>query len=373
MERSFVMSILMSILRRWSLILLRLSTTCVFAAEPAPVATLFEHGHFKQARPIVEKSLSANPKDASALVLMAKIKMAFFDNDAAAQLAKQAMEIDPKNVDAHVTYADAVSRKAEDAGIFEKVGIARELKHEMEVALSIDPKNLDALEGMATFYREAPGIAGGSMSKAKELTDKIMALDPVRGCLAQIDMAAHDKHFDQFERIYLKALEASPNSYIANADIAAMYAGERWKNYDKAISYAHKTVQLDPTRISPYVTLATVYAAKEQWAELDQGLAMSEKAVPDNLTPHYRAALTLLLSGKDLPRAERYFRKYLTQAAEGEAPPLAAAHWRLGEVLEKQGKKDEAIKELQTAIDAKPGLVKQNLKKAKEDLGRLKG
>src|SRR6516165_8634005 len=83
MERSFVMSILMSILRRWSLVLVSLSTTCVFAAEPAPVATLVENGHFKQARPIVEKALSANPKDASALVLMAKIKMAFFDNDAA--------------------------------------------------------------------------------------------------------------------------------------------------------------------------------------------------------------------------------------------------------------------------------------------------
>src|SRR6516225_9636497 len=101
------MPILVSILRRRSLILVSLSTTCVFAAEPAPVATLVEHGHYKQARPILDKTLSANPKDVSALVLMAKVKMAFLDNDGAAQLAKQAMEIDPKNVDAHVTYADA--------------------------------------------------------------------------------------------------------------------------------------------------------------------------------------------------------------------------------------------------------------------------
>jgi len=352
---------------------MNLIPACVFAADPAPVATLVEQGHYKQAQSILEKNLSANPKDAQALAWMAKIKLAFFDNDAAAQLAKQASDIDPKNVEAHINLADALGRKAQDAGLFEKVRIARQLKGELELAVSIDPKNLDALEGLAAFYREAPGIAGGSMSKAKEFADRLMALDPVRGYLAKIDLAAHDKHFDEFEGFYLKALEASPNSYIANADIAAMYAGDRWKSYDKAIQYAHKAVQLDPTRISAYVTLATSYAAKEQWAELDQSLAMSEKAVPDNLVPHYRAALILLVAGKDLPRAEKYFRKYLTQAAEGGAPPLAAAHWRLGLVLEKQGKKDEAIKEIQTAIDLKPGLAKPNLKKAQEDLGRLKG
>jgi tetratricopeptide (TPR) repeat protein len=334
---------------------------------------LVEHGHYKQAQSILEKSLATNPKDAQALACMAKVKLAFFDTDAAAQLAKQAIDIDPKNVEAHLTFADALGRKAEDVGMFEKIRIARQLKSELELALSIDSKNLDALEGLMSFYLEAPGIAGGSMSKARELADKIMALDSVRGYLAKVDLAEQDKHFDQLEELYLKAVDASPNSYIANADIAAMYAGERWKNYDKAIQYAQKTVQLDPTRISPYVTLATAYAAKEQWTELDQSLARSEKAVPDNFTPHYRAALTLLLAGKDLPRAEKYFRKYLTQAAEGGSPPLAAAHWRLGLVLEKQGKKDEAIKEIQTAVDSKPGLAKPNLKKAKEDLERLKG
>lgn len=363
----------MSVLRRWFLVAVILATTGVFAADPPPVATLIEHGHYKQAQSILEKSLASNPKDSQALAAMAKVKLAFFDTDAGAQLAKQAIDTDPKNVEAHITLADALGRKADDVGMFEKVRIARQLKSELELAISIDPKNLDALEGMAAFYREAPGIAGGSMSKAKELADRIMALDPVRGYLAQVDLAEHDKHFDQFEGLYLKALEASPNSYIANADIAAMYARERWKNYDKAIQYAQKTVQLDPTRISPYVTLATAYAAKEQWTELDQSLARSEKAVPEDLLPHYRAALILFLAGKDLPRAEKYFRKYLTQAAEGGSPPLAAAHWRLGLVLEKQGKKDEAIKEIQAALDSKPGLAKPNLKKAKEDLERLKG
>src|SRR5215471_16737851 len=153
----------MSVLRRWFVVLLSLAATRVFAADPAPVATLVGHGHYKQAQSILEKSLATNSKDAQALACMAKVKLAFFDTDAAAQLAKQAIDIDPKNVEAHLTFADALGRKAEDAGMFEKIRIARQLKSELELALSIDSKNLDALEGLMSFYLEAPGIAGGSM------------------------------------------------------------------------------------------------------------------------------------------------------------------------------------------------------------------
>jgi tetratricopeptide (TPR) repeat protein len=132
-------------------------------------------------------------------------------------------------------------------------------------------------------------------------------------------------------------------------------------------------MQIDSGRISAYQILANVYAARGRWAELEQVLETSEKEVPDNLLPHYMAARTLLLAGKDLPRAEGYFRKYLSQEPEGGAPPLAAAHWRLGQVLEKEGKKAESIKEIQTGVDLKPGLAQQNLEEAKKDLKRLKG
>jgi len=71
--------------------------------------------------------------------------------------------------------------------------------------------------------------------------------------------------------------------------------------------------------------------------------------------------------GQQLSRAESCFRKYLTQPPEAGKPSLAAAHWRLALVLEKQGRKDEARGELQTAVKLDP-----NLKEAQQDLKRLK-
>ena len=73
------------------------------------------------------------------------------------------------------------------------------------------------------------------------------------------------------------------------------------------------------------------------------------------------------LIGKDLPRAERYFKKYLSQDPEIGAATLAHAHWRLGLIYEKEGRKPEAIQEVQAAVNLKP-----DLDDAKKDLKRLK-
>jgi len=91
--------------------------------------------------------------------------------------------------------------------------------------------------------------------------------------------------------------------------------------------------------------------------------------VPDDLGPTYQAGKAILLSGDagQMGRAEACFRKYLTQAPEGGEPSLAGAHWRLGLVLEKQGRKDQALAEIKTAVNLDP-----NLKPAQEDLKRLK-
>jgi tetratricopeptide (TPR) repeat protein len=112
--------------------------------------------------------------------------------------------------------------------------------------------------------------------------------------------------------------------------------------------------------------LAIVFVQTDRWADLDAILAKSEAAVPDDFTPYYQAGRVLLATNKDPARAERYFRKYLTIPPELRAPTHAHAFWRLGNVLEKQGRKNEAIEALRTALRMKP-----DLEQAKKDLKRL--
>ena len=107
---------------------------------------------------------------------------------------------------------------------------------------------------------------------------------------------------------------------------------------------------------------------QKRWSDLDAILGEAEAAVPDNHVAYYIAANALLASKEDLPRAERYLRKYLSQEAEAESPSHAAARWRLGLVLEQQGRKAEAISEIEAALKADA-----SIEPAKKDLKRLKG
>jgi hypothetical protein len=52
---------------------------------------------------------------------------------------------------------------------------------------------------------------------------------------------------------------------------------------------------------------------------------------------------------------------------EGRDPNHAAAHWRLGLVLEKEGRKPQAVNEMEEAVR-----LQADFKEAKEDLKRLK-
>ena len=57
----------------------------------------------------------------------------------------------------------------------------------------------------------------------------------------------------------------------------------------------------------------------------------------------------------------------MSQEPEELKPSLAAAHWRLGLTLEKEGRKSEAIAEMETALKLQP-----DFSPAKKDLKRLK-
>jgi len=77
----------------------------------------------------------------------------------------------------------------------------------------------------------------------------------------------------------------------------------------------------------------------------------------------------MLRDSVELPKAEAYLKKYIAGTKEPEpgAPIIAGAHWSLGLVYEKQGRKPEARAELETAVRLKP-----DFEQAKKDLKRMK-
>jgi tetratricopeptide (TPR) repeat protein len=356
------------VLARFMAFLLLLPVAFLAAPGDQALQSLMEAGHWKRVRAQVMQRAQANPSDADLAYLLSRVKQAFGDLDGAMELAEKAIALDGRKPEYHSTLAQVCVQKAQFAGMFKALGLAHRFQREAQAVLDLDPKSVDAREGLVDFYLEAPGIAGGDKKKARVRADELVQIDAVKGYLALANIAQHEKDATRQEAALLQAVKANPKNYEAQAGLASYYASDGVKKYEPAEKQVREAlIKIDPGRSGAYAILAIVYAKQGRAGDLDALLAQAEKSVPDDLGPYYQAGRALLLDGKDFARAERYFRKYLTQEPEGFQPRWGAAHWRLGLVLEKQGRKSEAVAELRAAVQLEP-----QLDEAKKDLKRMK-
>jgi len=302
-------------------------------ARAEDAARLMETGRWREARAQLERATAEHPDDARAWSQLAQV----------------------------------VGGQAQKAGILKQMGLAKRFKREAEAAAALDPKHVRSRFGLVMFHCNAPGIAGGDKRKARALCDEIAAIDPVQGWLARAKLAEETKDTTAVEGYFRKAV-ATGNDYEARVTLASYLLAPHRKEYVEAERLASEAEKIDPERTGSYVLLAGIYSAQKRAAELDQVLARAQQNVPWSRLSSYSAARTILLEGGDLAKAEQWMRYYLAAEPEPGQPTLAHARWRLGLILEKQGRRPEAITELQTALKLKP-----DLDEAKKDLKRLKG
>ena len=333
------------------------------ANDPSPEA-LVQTGHWKRARAVLEPRVQANPKDAQALFLLSQVRVAYREFKDAVTLAERAAAQNPKSVEYRQQVAEAV---CELAGKERSLGLGRRCKSELEATAALDPNHVDSRWGLMEWHMEAPWIIGGRKGEARKMLAEIQRINPSRGYMAQNRMNQHEKKTDSPEPLFLKALEANPKSYSIRMTLVNFYFSDAQKKYDLVERHAREALHLEPDRTGGYGGQAVVFARQKRWQELDAILTQAEKIVPDNFSPYYSAGNILLVDGSDLPRAEKYFRKYLSIEPEPRAPTHADAHWRLALVLEKMNRKAEAVQELQKALQLNP-----NHEGAKKDLKRLK-
>jgi tetratricopeptide (TPR) repeat protein len=358
---------LLAALFLWPLLTVPGATLAFAADAPSTDAeALVRAGHWKRARAILEPQVEAHPEDAKTACLLVQVKAAFKDYSGALPLAQHAVELDGKNSNYHLKLGQIYGELAARASIFTVGPLVLKFRKEVEIALALDPKNVEALDSMMQFKFQAPAALGGDKADARRLAEEITRLNPSEGYLAHAELAELEKNAAQVEAYYLKAVEADPQNYHALTSMAEFDSQSPHANYDSALKYTQQALQLDPSRAGAYWIFARVFALQERWGDLDKILSVSESNVPDDLRPFYETARALLETGKELPRAEGCVKKYLSQEPEGEEPDIADAHRLLALVLEKEGRKAEARVEIQAALQLRP-----NFREAKEDLKKM--
>jgi tetratricopeptide (TPR) repeat protein len=98
--------------------------------------------------------------------------------DRGRQVAKRAVELEPKNVPAHFWFAINSGRWAQTKGVLRSLFLLPTLKEEIQIILDLDPKFTPVYALAGTVYYEVPGVFGGDLNLAEEMFRKGLAQDP---------------------------------------------------------------------------------------------------------------------------------------------------------------------------------------------------
>jgi tetratricopeptide (TPR) repeat protein len=290
---------------------------------------LIEAGHWKKARVIVETRLSQNPNDALANFLLSQIRNAFGDYTTPLPLAEKAVALDGRVAKYHRQVAEATGLEAQHANAFRLITLARQFRSEIDTAISLDPRDIQAHRDLLEYYLVAPGIAGGDVQKASAMAKQIGQLDAAEGLLAEARVASFRKRSSETGDLLRQAAGLQPSNYRARLALAKYYAAPESFNPAMALNSAQELLKLDAGRVEPYAILAQVYAEQGDWNALDSILSEASRQNPDDQAPYYRAAETLLAKGREPERAARYLRVYLEYEPEGNEPTRADARRKL--------------------------------------------
>jgi tetratricopeptide (TPR) repeat protein len=271
-------------------------------------------------------------EDTSSLYRQAQELMRRQQFGAAAPLLEKCIAAEPGNSKFHQWLGRALGLQAAEKGITSSVMSIRKVKAEFEKAIELDPFNLEARNDLAIMYRAVPGLLGGSKAKAAEQVAFIRRHDPALA--TQID-----------------------GDFLASE-----------KKYESALVAYHESARLNSRPII-HVRISLVHQQKKDWekalAALERALALDE----NHPLALYQIGRIAALSGLQLDRGEKSLRTYLAMPVreELENPSIAAAHFRLGNILEKKGDPTAARAEYERSLKIDP---KQKL--AREALAKLK-
>ena len=314
-------------------LILTVPLTRLSAQEGASVragAALFEGRRSQEARATFESVARSDPDDPRAAYYLGRLALVDGNGDDGAKWLERAVKRDESRAEYHYWLGRAYSREALRAGKFKQMQLAGHIRDEFETAVRLNPDYVDARFALLQYYLVAPGLFGGSTDKAMRQAAEIARRNPFLGHVAAAAVAEKRKDVAGAEREYRTAVSTYPDSVFGSFALVGLY--ERTKQWDKA------------------------------FAVLDDVAGRPDAAATD-----YYVGRIAAISGERLDRGAQALTTYLKQSPAEGAPSLATAHYRLGMIYERQGKRDLARAEYGATLRLDPG---QN--EAREGLKRVK-
>ncbi len=314
--------------------LLFLFVTPILANSIEQARELIAESEYDKAVPLLEAALDDEAARLEALTLLAGIYNTAADYKKGTNYAKQAVEMAPDDSNAHLMYARALAVKMQNISKFRATFILGSYKKELRTALELEPENIDARMEQIGFFIHAPGIAGGSMTRAQELIEELKPLSWRDAMYMQAEMYEKQEDPTMAAPTYAEIVERDAEDLEARQSLA--FALQAAGKYHEADEHFMMLLEVDDPHRS--------------------------------LQSQYQLARSRILGEYEQEKAVEFLLAYiegLSEAAQG-LPSESNAYWRLGLAYRQLDRMDEARKALERSIALDGG--NQNAKDALKGL-----
>lgn len=298
--------------RTLALMLLLLGTSDLHAQESARGVKLFQSGDWARSKAEFTAAVQRNDRDALAHYYLGRLALIDNDVDTALPQLERAVKLDDGVADYHLWLGKAVGQQAMRTM---QPLLAGRMKSELERAVALDAKSIDARDALVDVYSMAPAMFGGDPDKAREQAQSIAAIDAMRGHLA-------------LGRIAMRANDGPTAEREMNAAIAAA-----------------------PDSLRGYSALGSWYVRQKDWTQAFASLDRYVLKHPDDPYGAYGIGRIAAASGEQLERGEKALRAFIAKPPKAAAPPtLSRAYVLLGQVLEHEAKPADAHAAFEQAL-----------------------
>ncbi len=299
--------------------------TALSASEMPDLEQAFEARRLEPIRKWLQ-SLEEGP-DSNADVLRARAWLAAHAQrpDEAVSWMDRAIDAAPGRPDLWVERAGFRTSRLDESGAFRSMRIARRVRDDLETALELDSSHAAALEALYAFHRQAPGIVGGSRSRAEALAADLADKAPERLAWRQGLLRAEDRDPEAAVELWTRAIElAEP--------VPAEWRVRLARELGSLGAFGRALAQLEPL--------------------------LNDPGYPPALFEYGRLAAE---SGRSMERGIEVLTRYVALPPWPEDPSPALAWWHKGRILYQAGSPEQARQAFERALLLDPGLEQVRL------------
>jgi tetratricopeptide (TPR) repeat protein len=289
---------------------------------PADIERLYNGGLYRQAAEALTAAIQREPQESSLHYWLGRCFYELRDYNRAVSSLERAIALEPDRSDYHDWLGKSYGRKAEEASRFSpfsSISLAHKTRHEFETAVRLDSNNLEAQRDLIRYLMNAPGIVGGSEPAAEQRVHALSAVNPIEGELAQAELLASRKKFDEANQQYRKVLD------------------------------------LKPDRIGVYFEIAEYYRDRGDARQMSEAVEAGALLAPSDHRLDYYRGIALILGNRNQGEAEKDLHRYLDTVPDNDnVPSHSTTHEWLGKLYDKEGQLDRAAQEYRAALILDP-------------------